>query len=445
MSTGEPTFYFRPMPALRFDPTRLPVLLRPTSPRWAAMVTVLLVVGTAVSMVTTTDTSWWRSQFSELGTFHDFSGHTFNATMILVGMLFLGFSLQVRRDMHALQDLRGAKRSGKVSVLLACSGAHLAGVGFFPMNVNQFMHERAADGIIFSFLGVLITVVVRRRHYTRPLMVFTYILGGTLVTTTVVYLFKLMTLAAFELVAFALIFTWIGVFAARLHRTLTETRHRQQHEAAAVGDTTPTADDIVPTARPTQCSRRDLRDDSTWWIAEACGSAATVSASSTLAAASAFVPRLASRRSRAPSTRLYSVGSTSSVSTVDDTRPPMTTIASGCEMNPPCPVMPRAMGVNAKMVASAVMRIGRRRLDPPAITASWVDRPLARYWLTRSTSTMAFVTTMPMSISTPMRDATPSGTPVISCSRIAPVAANGIDTSSSSGWRNDLNVATITT
>ena len=49
-----------------------------------------------------------------------------------------------------------------------------------------------------------------------------------------------------------------------------------------------------------------------------------------------------------------------------------------------------------------------------------------------------------MSMSTPMSDATPSGTPVTICSRIAPVAAKGTDTSSSSGWRSDLKVATIT-
>ncbi len=46
---------------------------------------------------------------------------------------------------------------------------------------------------------------------------------------------------------------------------------------------------------------------------------------------------------------------------------------------------------------------------------------------------MALVTTMPISMSTPMSDATPSGTPVASCSRIAPVAANGTEISSRSG------------
>jgi len=48
-------------------------------------------------------------------------------------------------------------------------------------------------------------------------------------------------------------------------------------------------------------------------------------------------------------------------------------------MNPPWPVMPSAMGVKAKIVASAVMRIGRRRREPPATVASCDDSPFSRY------------------------------------------------------------------
>ena len=80
-------------------------------------------------------------------------------------------------------------------------------------------------------------------------------------------------------------------------------------------------------------------------------------------------PRRLAARAR-PSTRLYSVGSTTSVSSVDETRPPITTIASGCEMNPPWPVRPIAMGVSAAIVARAVIRMGRRRRDAPCATAS---------------------------------------------------------------------------
>ena len=48
-------------------------------------------------------------------------------------------------------------------------------------------------------------------------------------------------------------------------------------------------------------------------------------------------------------------------------------------------------------------------------------------------------------MSTPTSDATPSGMPVMICSRMAPVAANGTETSSSSGCSSDRNVATMTT
>ena len=113
-------------------------------------------------------------------------------------------------------------------------------------------------------------------------------------------------------------------------------------------------------------------------------------------------------------------------------------------MKPPCPVSPIAIGSSAKIVASAVMRIGRRRREEPWSSASRTGMPRSRYWFTRSTSTIAFVTTMPTSISTPTSEATPSGMPVMTCSAIAPVAANGTETSSSSGCSSDRKVATIT-
>ena len=86
-------------------------------------------------------------------------------------------------------------------------------------------------------------------------------------------------------------------------------------------------------------------------------------------------------------------------------------IANGCEMKPPFPVNPIPSGSSAKMVANAVIRMGRNRRDAPCIIASRTFMPRTRYWLIRSTRTIALVTTMPISISTPISDATPSGIP----------------------------------
>ncbi len=68
--------------------------------------------------------------------------------------------------------------------------------------------------------------------------------------------------------------------------------------------------------------------------------------------------------------------------------------------------------------------------------------PCLRYWLIRSISTIAFVTTMPISISMPIIAGTPIGVPVATSRPIAPVAANGMDTSRISGWTRDRKVPT---
>ena len=67
------------------------------------------------------------------------------------------------------------------------------------------------------------------------------------------------------------------------------------------------------------------------------------------------------------------------------------------------------------------------------------------YWLIKSMSTIALVTTMPTSINMPISDGNPRGMPVISSRAMAPVAANGIETSKINGWISDLNAATMIT
>ncbi len=113
-------------------------------------------------------------------------------------------------------------------------------------------------------------------------------------------------------------------------------------------------------------------------------------------------------------------------------------------MNTPPPVSPSDIGISANTVAAAVMRIGRRRRRVPCSTASSRVAPASRSRFTRSISTMAFVTTMPMSMSRPIRAGSPRAVCVTSRPMMAPVAANGMEMSSTSGPRKLRKVATIT-
>jgi DNA-binding CsgD family transcriptional regulator len=69
------------------------------------------------------------------------------------------------------------------------------------------------------------------------------------------------------------------------------------------------------------------------------------------------------RRGNHRSASTYSTGISSSVSAVDTTRPPITARVSGTLVSLPSP-SPIAIGIMPGTVASAVMRIGRRRVRP---------------------------------------------------------------------------------
>ena len=56
-----------------------------TSQRLLHLSVGILLSGIALSILTTTDHSWWQSMFSALGTFDDFSGYVFNATVFIAG------------------------------------------------------------------------------------------------------------------------------------------------------------------------------------------------------------------------------------------------------------------------------------------------------------------------------------------------------------------------
>ena len=266
-----------PPPASVSAVSRMPLLdLRAafTGPTLSGLAIAFLSVGTLLSIVTTPDHTWWRVAFSELGTFDDFSGRAFNATMLTAGLLIVLLAGRVGRDLDALQQLRGIKRSKWFGGLVASAGMHLAAVGAIPVNVNGFWHDRAASGIMLSFLGMLIVVTIRRRHHTAGILRATAAVGSVLGTTIVVFLFGVISLAALELIGFVLIFGWMSVYSAQLHRTLWLARHR----AAAQ-------------------SRRDRRRERPSSARDCCTGAAWGSPDRNGSAFGALLPRVTPRKS----------------------------------------------------------------------------------------------------------------------------------------------------
>ena len=120
----------------------------------------------------------------------------------------------------------------------------------------------------------------------------------------------------------------------------------------------------------------------------------------------------------------------------------MVTMAIGCIISAPMPV-PRAMVLMPRMVVSAVIRIGRRRMRPVSTSASRLDMPPMRIWFTLSMNTMPLLTTTPESTRKPSMATSERSMPVrISASR-PPVKASGMVNSTMIGDLKDWNWATM--
>lgn len=183
----------------------------------------LTVLGSLTSILTTPDPNWWQLHFSQLGTFHVFSGYMFNGTLIATGTLIVAFSFRVRRVLINARKqgrLRSVRAPRIFAILVACVGANMAMVGMIPVNHQQFLHDRAATGMTLSFAALLILTPWLLRGLPPRISRATGAIAIILVIGATVFIFGIINLAAFEIVAFGLMFSWIGVFA-----TCVETRH----------------------------------------------------------------------------------------------------------------------------------------------------------------------------------------------------------------------------
>jgi hypothetical protein len=133
-----------------------------------------------------------------------------------------------------------------------------------------------------------------------------------------------------------------------------------------------------------------------------------------------------------------------SVRSVATSSPPITGMASGARSSIPSPRI-TASGRSPSTVVSVEITMGRRRSRAPSRSASSSSMPWSRRsWFTVSSSTMALFTTIPASMTTPIRATTEMGVRVIQRLSPAPTMASGTDAMMTMGCRNDSNWLAMT-
>jgi hypothetical protein len=192
-----------------------PSAARVTTRRLSALLMAYVVVGTLTSAVTTSDPLWWRVHFSQLGTFGDISSWMFNATLVAAGLLVATFAVYIAHDMRVLVAggaLTLAESPLVVSRLFVILGAMLAGVGLCPVDVSFWIHTICASGMAVVFLILLIRGPRLLAGMPRPYFVASWAILAAVAVSIALFLARFFSVAAFEIVVFALIFGWIMVF-----------------------------------------------------------------------------------------------------------------------------------------------------------------------------------------------------------------------------------------
>ena len=170
----------------------------------------LLATAALASMSSTAAGPWWDLNFSTLGTTDDAAAFYFNAGVVLSG---LSMAMLARTMTAGLASPRFGSSGVGLRVLRICIlaiGACLMGVGLVPIDTATELHNAFAVGAAVSF--AVSALGLRWLVPGAPKGLIVLSLALVVVEAGAMGLYdgmRLVSLTAFEIVAFSLIFVWL--------------------------------------------------------------------------------------------------------------------------------------------------------------------------------------------------------------------------------------------
>lgn len=172
------------------------------------LMTIMIIGGVGVAMLTNSSKDWWRYNFSFLGTHSSESAWQFNITLIFAGML-----MATLVD-YLFVNLAKQYQNWKLALLrwfLWVLAANIAGIGLFPNDPKyHWLHDQIAMWLVYLLWILIVIVRWCLPKVTSQFLKVSYVIGGVIVLDY--FMFKVvryLSLTAFELFAFALAFAWI--------------------------------------------------------------------------------------------------------------------------------------------------------------------------------------------------------------------------------------------
>ncbi|WP_430591906.1 DUF998 domain-containing protein [Humidisolicoccus flavus] len=184
------------------------------------LLAVFLISGTAFSMVTANESTWWQVHFSELGTLGGVAAWAFNLTLVFSGIVVTTLATYVTRDLQQWVKDHSAGTRRRVQViqwLLAAIGILLAIVGLVPTDLNFWIHLGAASGMVLVFFALIAALAPCVPGLTKVFLVMSYLIVAAIIFAALLWMpFGYYNLTGLEFAVAGLIFVWLVVFVRQV-------------------------------------------------------------------------------------------------------------------------------------------------------------------------------------------------------------------------------------
>ena len=170
---------------------------------------ILVITSGAVMSMASNGRNWWQHNLSFLGTKHANNSWQFNLTLVFSSLLMVALVDYIFVSLRAV--VKNTWRTITLRIILTVTALDVGAVGLFPNNANfHVLHDKVAGYLVYLIIILIIGIRWLLPEVGKRFLALSY--GMCIGLVIIDLMFKplyIISLTAFELIAFILAFGWI--------------------------------------------------------------------------------------------------------------------------------------------------------------------------------------------------------------------------------------------
>ena len=170
---------------------------------------ILVITSGAVMSMASNGRNWWQHNLSFLGTKHANNSWQFNLTLVFSSLLMVALVDYIFVSLRAV--VKNTWRTITLRIILTVTALDVGAVGLFPNNANfHVLHDKVAGYLVYLIIILIIGIRWLLPEIGKRFLALSY--GMCVGLVVIDLMFKplhIISLTAFELIAFILAFGWI--------------------------------------------------------------------------------------------------------------------------------------------------------------------------------------------------------------------------------------------